>query len=211
MTQAGGHKKKRKVRSKFARKRRTKVKKFDWRTAQKGQFLQKTRRKHRKRGKQRENLRYQAGTYKKLCDRCQHRPNRRVKCRICQRSVGPCCLATEDPDPYCKDCWEPDPEQMRTQRDEVLQVEESTTKKEERQKEFACRMMESARRQRERQTSSMTSGTKEKNSFEEQAERDRSELKEEMSRRENSKRSRAPSPERWTRKIEPKEEGENSR
>ena len=30
-------------------KSRTKVKKFDWRTAQKGQFFQKTRRKHRKR------------------------------------------------------------------------------------------------------------------------------------------------------------------
>ena len=72
---------------------------------------------------------------------------------------------------------------MRTQRDEVLQVEESTTKKEESQKEFACRMMEPARRQRERQTSSMTSGTKEKNSFEEQAERDRSELKEELSKK----------------------------
>ena len=65
MTQAGGHKKKRKVRSKFARKSRTKVQKFDWRTAQKGQFFQKTRRKHRKRCKQRENFKLQAGTYKK--------------------------------------------------------------------------------------------------------------------------------------------------
>ena len=47
---------------------------------------------------------------RKLCDRCGHRPNRRVPCRICKRAVGPCCLETEKPTPLCKDCWEPDPE-----------------------------------------------------------------------------------------------------
>ena len=134
MTQVGGHEKKRTVRSKFARKSTTKVQELDWRIAQKGPFFQKTRRKHRKGCKQRENFRPQAGTYKKLCDRCKHRPNRRVKCRICKRSVGPCCLATDEPDPYCKDCWEPDPEQTRIQRNEVFQPKDPLNQEEEGQK-----------------------------------------------------------------------------
>ena len=64
MTQVGGHEKKRTVRSKFARKSTTKVQELDWRIAQKGPFFQKTRRKHRKGCKQRENSRPQDGTYK---------------------------------------------------------------------------------------------------------------------------------------------------
>ena len=58
---------------------------------------------------------------RKLCDRCGHRPNRRVQCRICKRAVGPCCLETENPAPLCKDCWEPDPEQTRPQQDGIFQ------------------------------------------------------------------------------------------
>ena len=54
---------------------------------------------------------------RKECDRCGHRPGRRVQCRICKRAVGPCCLETENPAPLCKDCWEPEPEQRRSQRD----------------------------------------------------------------------------------------------
>ena len=52
---------------------------------------------------------------KKECDRCGHRPGRRVQCRICRRAVGPCCLETENPVPLCKDCWEPEPEMRRTE------------------------------------------------------------------------------------------------
>ena len=34
-------------------------------------------------------------------------------------------MATDEPDPLCKDCWEPDPEQTRMEKDDVLQVDGS--------------------------------------------------------------------------------------
>ena len=34
-------------------------------------------------------------------------------------------MATDKPNPLCKDCWEPDPEQTRSQRDEVVQFDGS--------------------------------------------------------------------------------------
>ena len=129
MTQAGGHEMRKAVRSKFARKSTTTVQKVDRGVAPKGPFFQKSRRKHQKWCDQRENFRPKIGPTRKLCDRCRHRPNRRVKCRICKRAVGPCCMATDEPNPLCKDCWEPDPEQTKTQRDEVFQPEDSTARR----------------------------------------------------------------------------------
>ena len=267
MTQAGGHEKRKAVRSKFARKSTTTVQKVDRGIAPKGPFFQKTRRKHQKWCDQRGNFRPKTGPTRKLCDRCRHRPNRRVKCRICKRAVGPCCLATDEPNPLCRDCWEPDPEQTKTQRDEVFQPEDSTgstetfdpwnknkdetltktkshqsrgsrflrsrsrrrrnfrtqkemesrerkfdhkkmeskdmsSDEEERRKEFVCWMMEPARRQKKRRTSSMTIGTKSMNSKEEQTAMETSESKRDIPRRETSKRSRAPSPERWREELE---------
>ena len=38
-------------------------------------------------------------------------------------------MATDEPNPLCKDCWEPDPEQTKTQRDEVFQPEDSTARR----------------------------------------------------------------------------------
>ena len=109
-TQASGQEKTKGTRSRFALK---------------GSFFQKARRKHQRWRDQRETFRPKRGPNRKPCDKCGHKPNRRVKCRICKRAVGPCCMATDEPNPLCKDCWEPDPEQTKTQKDEVFQFDGS--------------------------------------------------------------------------------------
>ena len=108
--QASGQEKSKGTRSKFA---------------VRGSFFQKFKQKHQKWCDKREKFRPKRGPTRKLCDKCGHRPNRRVKCQICKRAVGPCCMATDEPDPLCKDCWAPDPEQTRMKRDDVLQVDGS--------------------------------------------------------------------------------------
>ena len=55
---------------------------------------------------------------RKLCQRCWHRPNRRVRCWGCRRYVGPCCLV----DPVtCYDCflWPDDKSKEKEHKDEV--------------------------------------------------------------------------------------------
>ena len=120
-----GDQRKQVVRAKFSIKKTTTVRTTAWTFVLEGLFFQRTQGKYKtwfdKQGVSRPKTR----PTRKLCDRCGHRPNRRVKCRICKRAVGPCCLETEDPAPLCKDCWEPDPEQSKTRRDEVFQPEDS--------------------------------------------------------------------------------------
>ena len=79
---------------------------------------------------------------------------------------------------------------------------DTSSEEEERRKEFVCWMMEPARRQKTRRTSSTAIGTKEINTEEEPTARDMSESERDIPRREKSKRSRAPSPERWREELE---------
>ena len=125
MAQESGHDRKKDVRSQFSIKRTTTVQKTAWKLALEGLFFQRTQGKYKTWFDKQRASRPKTKPTRKLCDRCGHRPNRRVRCRICKRAVGPCCLETEDPAPLCKDCWEPDPEQTKTRKDEVFQPEDS--------------------------------------------------------------------------------------